>query len=416
MLNVEFSYEVNGMNNYLTAKCSGPINKYQLKMLENNQIPGLLPVHSRQVNGRYCVEYDITGMRKVKKVLGANEIRGKAAKTFLSNMLCNLMAIEEYFLSYTQCLLEMEYLFVDERNEVRMVYLPVMGEQPTTEQSVRELCLSLLAEYFTSDKDLFFMELLRYVNMRDFSLEGLRKRMEADRTEADRTEEEKAFENRPAEAVHESAGAKEEKQKAKPAPAQAAGGFAVPGGLLIPGGNAAVPETLKPDKDKKQGLLKKLLGSNKKTGEAPAADSSASGHAVAPERAGRHEEPAMSAGETPVWQGTQMAAGAASLNHTVILGGDSTPYLLHKNQRIDLIRFPFTLGKQDTDYTITSNVVSRSHASISCQNGNYYLTDENSKNHTYVNGRQLPPFTEEKLQDGDVIRLANEDMTFYTGA
>ncbi len=39
--------------------------------------------------------------------------------------------------------------------------------------------------------------------------------------------------------------------------------------------------------------------------------------------------------------------------------------------------------------------------------------DENSKNHTYLNGKQLAPYTEAELKDGDELRLANENMTFH---
>ena len=44
MQGIQLTYEtaVNGVGNYLSAKVEGEINHYQMKMLENNKIPGLL--------------------------------------------------------------------------------------------------------------------------------------------------------------------------------------------------------------------------------------------------------------------------------------------------------------------------------------------------------------------------------------
>lgn len=74
----------------------------------------------------------------------------------------------------------------------------------------------------------------------------------------------------------------------------------------------------------------------------------------------------------------------------------------------------FEIGKDaGADYCVKDNkAVSRHHAVI-CRTGMAYaIRDKNSTNHTYVNGRMLKEGRPETLQDGDVIRLADEEFQF----
>lgn len=84
-------------------------------------------------------------------------------------------------------------------------------------------------------------------------------------------------------------------------------------------------------------------------------------------------------------------------------------------EQITLDRFPFVVGTEigSVDYCIAQNpAVSRRHAVFSVQNGQCTVTDQGSTNRTYVNGYALEPQTEYLLQDGDCIKLANEQFTF----
>ncbi len=75
----------------------------------------------------------------------------------------------------------------------------------------------------------------------------------------------------------------------------------------------------------------------------------------------------------------------------------------------------FRIGKERSyvDYFVSnSNVISRSHADIIIRDNRYFITDLNSKNKTYVNGRMIMPNREVEIFDGDTITLANEDFLF----
>lgn len=57
-------------------------------------------------------------------------------------------------------------------------------------------------------------------------------------------------------------------------------------------------------------------------------------------------------------------------------------------------------------------VVSRRHARISCEQEQYYLEDLGSKNGTYLNGTELEAGTPVLLKDKTVIRFANQEFLF----
>lgn len=76
----------------------------------------------------------------------------------------------------------------------------------------------------------------------------------------------------------------------------------------------------------------------------------------------------------------------------------------------------FRLGKERSyvDYFVTNNIaVSRSHADIITRGNNYFVKDLNSKNHTYINGQELPIQMEVEINDGDSLKLGNEEFIFH---
>lgn len=88
---------------------------------------------------------------------------------------------------------------------------------------------------------------------------------------------------------------------------------------------------------------------------------------------------------------------------------------LKNSEEIPLTKAVFRIGKERTyvDYCIAdNNAVSRAHAVISNRDGDYYVEDTNSKNHTYVNNLMIQPGVEVKLEHGTKLRFANEEFEF----
>lgn len=73
------------------------------------------------------------------------------------------------------------------------------------------------------------------------------------------------------------------------------------------------------------------------------------------------------------------------------------------------------IGKQReyVDLFIGENAaISRNHANIIEREGQYYIVDTNSVNHTYVDGQQIPSNVETIIHFGAKIRLADEEFEF----
>ena len=117
-------------------------------------------------------------------------------------------------------------------------------------------------------------------------------------------------------------------------------------------------------------------------------------------------------------------------SQTVLLrdDGDNETVLLKRTYKIhaELVRertqevFSITVenckvGKRAlmTDICIRNNpTISREHCVIRFREGEYYIEDLNSSNYTYLNGIRVMPAHPEKLEQGDRIRLSDEEFIF----
>lgn len=158
-------------------------------------------------------------------------------------------------------------------------------------------------------------------------------------------------------------------------------------------------------------------------------------------------QPASPAGSQPTAQKTATPAQqpayvprqapqgqAANFGETTVLGGgvigETTvltapqnpnkmiaPHLIRKknNEKISLNKPVFRVGKERSyvDYFFGDNTaISRSHANFISRDGEYFVVDTNSTNHTFVNGTMIQSNVETAIAHGDTIRLANEDFEF----
>ena len=122
-------------------------------------------------------------------------------------------------------------------------------------------------------------------------------------------------------------------------------------------------------------------------------------------------------GDTTVLHSGFRGEETSVLNYTKAPDTPKQPYLLRiKNgERIPITGNIFRLGKEEkfVDYVIHDNeAISRSHANIISRNGQYFLQDNNSTNHSFLNGQQCISNVELPLQDKASIRLGNEEFQF----
>ena len=106
-------------------------------------------------------------------------------------------------------------------------------------------------------------------------------------------------------------------------------------------------------------------------------------------------------------------------DETTFMSQAISPYLIRQktNEKISIEgKEVFRLGRGlgFNDYVIADNrLVGRAHCHIVCRNGEYFVVDDNSKNHTLVNGTKIVPGEEVKIMHGQFITLANEEFVFH---
>ncbi|MCB0257118.1 MAG: VWA domain-containing protein [Anaerolineae bacterium] len=72
---------------------------------------------------------------------------------------------------------------------------------------------------------------------------------------------------------------------------------------------------------------------------------------------------------------------------------------------IAVTSFPFVIGRTEGNLKLSDPRISRKHTTIGLSNGQIFVQDMNSKNHTYVNGRQVPPNERAIVSGVTTIRL-----------
>lgn len=110
---------------------------------------------------------------------------------------------------------------------------------------------------------------------------------------------------------------------------------------------------------------------------------------------------------------------------TLLAEEDGTTLLNEKSVTAGLIRMKngeyitiygsqFSIGKSvECNLCLSDNrAISRKHAVIFAANGNYTVMDQGSTNHTFLRGEMLTPNYEAELQDGDILKFADEEFEF----
>jgi len=102
---------------------------------------------------------------------------------------------------------------------------------------------------------------------------------------------------------------------------------------------------------------------------------------------------------------------------TVLLSAPSKPVgpeliCEQTGEVVPMDKFPFYLGsaKEYADFVPATEGVSRIHCCISRKENNYYLSDLNSTNGTYLNGKEVAPGKEVLLSANDELRICSQEF------
>lgn len=128
---------------------------YQMRMLQANEIEGLLPVRGRGIDGSSFYDYNVSGKISMQAMYERNKISGEDLKIFLRQLLTVIRETENYLLNIHCILLEPEFIFYEDGAYYFCYY-------PKAKQDLWDR-VHKLTEYFVKQADYEDKESVRIV-------------------------------------------------------------------------------------------------------------------------------------------------------------------------------------------------------------------------------------------------------------
>ncbi|CCZ04017.1 DUF6382 domain-containing protein [Bovifimicola ammoniilytica] len=356
-------------------KSNDRIDNLTLGMMVNNDIEGFLPVQPVQVENDRYFRYDITGLVTMKEYLGEYVKKDRLLKVFYG-IANTIRESSEYMINWTSFSLERKEIYVNPENgDVRLLCLPLL-----TVINDGNICNFFKNVLFSSQFDLdengdYVGKLITFLNPKSYTLdkfiyeledmlglehkEVVEEEDEEDTTVEAETEEDKNdadVEKEPAEDTEQEA-ANDDDTEIQP---ELEENVAETSDEVID--EKVTEETIEIDE---------VSGKDAETEEVP---------------------PTVSKPEIE-------------------------PYLirLSNNQEIKIDKDSFYIGKDEknVDYCISDNLaIDDKHAYIIRHGKEYFVVDNNSKNHTYLNRVLIGTDEEVFIPHGAQLRFADEDFEF----
>lgn len=428
---IEFHKEQKGENTFLTCAVEESVLDGTLSgMLLRNQIPGLLPYATAQMDRQRICSYNITSKVSLRQYFSRPVSREKLLNVFLG-ILNTVIESEEYLIRPEDLVFDSDY-----------IYVSVSDGAPSL------LCLPMEnhgmgGELLPLFREIMFETTFDEGEDRSYVAEliGFMKKSESGQPKEFRSYLESLRAPQKAQP-----GAWEPAPAPRPTPTPAATGATPPAPPVSIPAPAPSPAPAKEPvaspkeekkrfglfgggkKEKKERPLKKekpaagefsfnIPGVTPKSRPEPVVSPAAAAETPAPSAPAPAFDPPRS---TPAVAPIVVDLGS---EETTFWGQDTpapliaTPFITQlrggKSQRVD--RFPFRLGKERSyvDFCVEGNpAVSRSHADIRCENGQYWIADNNSKNRTFINDQPVLPGQPQRLESGMHFFMANEEFVF----
>lgn len=127
---MEVSYRRDLNKNYMCVEAEKVTGKeYPIRMLEQNEIAELLPFQARRMNGKLYFYYEITSRQPLKQIYETAVIKSREMEQLLSGILRGMEHAQQYLLSEQDFLLDPEYLYFNaETGKVFLCCIPFSGE------------------------------------------------------------------------------------------------------------------------------------------------------------------------------------------------------------------------------------------------------------------------------------------------
>ena len=165
--------QTEGSQNYLAIDLpeDAKIIPYCRTMLENNTIPGILPMRHQMIDGRERFRFPIGGKVRLGDYCLAHPLTQQTGILLLKNLTASLQELEDYFLSASQCILDPEQVYVADGLQTYVMCLPVETDRSRVSNELKQFYQDLLSRYFTTGGSQYFFSVFMGVyNAANFDL------------------------------------------------------------------------------------------------------------------------------------------------------------------------------------------------------------------------------------------------------
>jgi hypothetical protein len=413
-------------HNYLIIECPETAGgeRYQLKMITDNAIPGLLRASKRHINGEAFLYYEVNSLQTLVTMFEHRKMSKEMTVRLLDSLRRILLRMKNYLLGDGGLLLKPEYIYVNwEKEEVFFIYYPF--EDEVEQNQIKHLLEYLVRVIDHRDGQLTDMiySMCHLAEMGGFSLGEL------ERSLADISFVSPA----PAIAIVPTEQAIVEQPLEEAAPAQL----------------AANPYALGEDKQKKlllllagasaagtiAALLSRLLFAQTAKGVLLSWVLAAMFFVFFAltsvffvllkydfKKQKDKEVVVLAHGDNESEHQQAFNAREEEYHGDTVFVADYEGYCENKlygsgkgnKHVIELRYFPYTIGKlaENTDFCLKEASISRLHVRFTKNANQVLMTDLNSTNGTYRNGIRLEPSETVTIEAGDEIRLGKLEFCF----
>lgn len=155
----------------------GDVISYQIEMLSNNRIPGLLKGEVLRIDGKIHLSYDVTSKLPLKKLLERREICRDDFLNILKQIVSLMEMLQEYFLESGGIVFNSNYIFAEPTDlQLEFSYLPVSIETKTFEP-LKSFLLDVIIndiKFANEASDNYIQKLIETLKNQDIDINTIR--------------------------------------------------------------------------------------------------------------------------------------------------------------------------------------------------------------------------------------------------
>ena len=116
-MQIEYEEKMHRRYMILTMEDDGHVDNYQIHMLQENQIEGLLACKQQKIDDRNRYVYDVTGLQTLESLYAYQKMKAIDVKNLLGQVADIFAEIQSYLLKESGILLGADYIFCDMQGE-----------------------------------------------------------------------------------------------------------------------------------------------------------------------------------------------------------------------------------------------------------------------------------------------------------